>query len=150
MKSETERLIETLNRLMEDELKDDFENVEVTDADLHEPPTTEVKTTDELDAKTKISRALDVLKKAVDDFKNTTVEEVDLLKDAELLNRIANIDGIITAIETILTGKEEPEEAEPQEPLEEAPEADDEDDENGEEVNFDDEASLDLFNNDEE
>lgn len=146
MKSETERLIETLNRLMEDELKDDFENVEVTDTDLHEPPTTEVKTTDELDAKTKISRALDVLKKAVDDFKNTTVEEVDLLKDSELLNRIANIDGIITAIETILTGKEEPEE-EPQEPLEEAPEADDEDDE---EVNFDDEASLDLFNNDEE
>lgn len=146
MKSETERLIETLNRLMEDELKDDFENVEVTDTDLHEPPTTEVNVTDELDAKTKISRALDVLKKAVDDFKNTTVEEVDLLKDSELLNKIANIDGILATIETILTGKE-PEEAEPEEPLEEAPEADDEDDE---ELNFDDEASLDLFNNDEE
>lgn len=147
MKSETERLIETLNRLMEDELKDDFENVEVTDTDLHEPPTTEVNTTDELDAKTKISRALDVLKKAVEDFKNTTVEEVDLLKDAELLNKIANIDGILATIETILTGKEETEQQ--AEPLEEAPEAD-EDNEEGEEVNFDDEASLDLFNNDEE
>lgn len=143
MKSETEKLIETLNRLMEDELKDDFENIEVSDTDLHEAPTTETNTTDELDAKTKISRALDVLKKAVEDFKNATVEEVDLLNDSELLNKIEDMDGILTTIEGTLNGKETT-----QEPLEKAPEDDEDDDQ--EEVNFDDEASLDIFNNDEE
>lgn len=139
------KLIEEI-KLAEDELVDDFDTeIDGDQLNVEEPVTTE-----QLDAKTKVSRALDVLKSAVEDFKDSTVEELNVINDSMLFNYTETLEDTIKMIEGILNGdmpKEEPVEEETEE-LEEI-ETDDEDEED-EEVDFDDEASLDLFQDEEE
>ena len=139
------KLIEEI-KLAEDELVDDFD----TEIDGDQLNVEETATTEQLDAKTKVSRALDVLKSAVEDFKDSTVEELNVINDSMLFNYTETLEDTIKMIEGVLNGdmpKEEPVEEETEE-LEEI-ETDEEDDED-EEVDFDDEASLDLFQDEEE
>lgn len=147
------KLIEEINRLTEHEFVDDF-NSEITDTNL----SSDENITDQLNAKTKISRALDVFKEAIDDFKSAVVEELDLIADAELSTTIESLDDITAKITSILTGENSVKED--NEPVNAEEELDREDEETEEatapeededaEVNFDDEAELDLFGNDEE
>jgi hypothetical protein len=157
--NDIEKLIEELNGLLEDELVDSFDDVEVEDAKLDNTSNPEPRDrTEELDAKTKISRALDVLVSAIDDFKNSTTEVIDLANDSTILSQIESLDDAIKGIQDSLDGKGElanpPEEIEDNEDeeLEEVPEEDksEEDKEDEEEFDFDDEASLDLFGNKDE
>lgn len=149
---DTKQLVEELNSLIEDELVDDFEDVEVSDNHLSEEPEKEPEPrniTDELDAKTKISRALDVLISAVDDFKNAISTEIDLVADADFHNLTEELDNVILSMQNAITG-EHLKGANPQEELEEVPEDEKLEDEPEEEISFEDEASLDLFNPEEE
>ena len=150
------KLIEEINKLTEDEFIDQF-NTEVSDEDLK----VNDDLTKELNAKTKVSRALDVLKEAIDDFKDVALEELDLITDADLSKLLECLDDIVVDIKNVLTGKEkveekpeekeeiEIEEKEDIEPSEEANTQEAEDEE-AEEVNFDDEAELDLFGSEED
>ena len=149
---DTKQLVEELNSLIEDELVDDFEDVEVSDNHLSEEPEKEPEPrniTDELDAKTKISRALDILISAVDDFKNAISTEIDLVADADFHNLTEELDNVILSMQNAITG-EHLKGANPQEELEEVPEDEKSEDEPEEEISFEDEASLDLFNPEEE
>ena len=140
------KLIEEINNLTEDELVDDFEDTEVAEVVDTLDDTTNV--TDTLDAKVKISRALDVLKDAIDDFKDATIEEIDLVKDADLSVIFEDLDNIISRVTEFLTGKQENTEIpveSTEDEIEEVPQEDEEDEENEEDANFDDEANLDLF-----
>lgn len=138
------KLIEEI-KLAEDELVDDFD----TEIDGDQLNVEETATTEQLDAKTKVSRALDVLKSAVEDFKDSTVEELNVINDSMLFNYTETLEDTIKMIEGVLNGdmpKEEPVEEETEELEEIETDEDDED----EEVDFDDEASLDLFQDEEE
>ena len=149
---DTKQLVEELNSLIEDELVDDFEDVEVSDNHLSEEPEKEPEPrniTDELDAKTKISRALDVLISAVDDFKNAISTEIDLVADADFHNLTEELDNVILSMQNAITG-EHLKGANPQEELEEVPEDEKLEEEPEKEISFEDEASLDLFNPEEE
>ena len=147
------KLIEEINKLTEHEFVDDF-NSEITDTNLG----SDENMTDQLNAKTKISRALDVFKEAIDDFKSAVVEELDLIADAELSATIESLDDITLKITSILAGENSVEED--NEPVNTEEELDREDEDTEEatapeededvEVNFDNEAELDLFGNDEE
>ena len=142
------KLREEMNNLTEDEFVDDFDDTEINNdsfTDIDEP-VSDVSVTDELDAKTKISRALDVLKDAVEDFKTTTAEEIDLVKDANISMAIEQLDSTINTMTQELTGNKEqvePMDVTPSEELEEVPQDDEED--NDELVDFDTEAELDLL-----
>lgn len=141
------KLIEEI-KLAEDELVDDFD----TEIDGDQLNVEETATTEQLDAKTKVSRALDVLKSAVEDFKDSTVEELNVINDSMLFNYTETLEDTIKMIEGVLNGdmpKEEPVEEETEE-LEEIETGEDEEDDEDEEVDFDDEASLDLFQDEEE
>ena len=155
----TKQLIEELKQFteedfIEDEIVDEFETPIISDVNLNDT----ANLADELDAKTKIARALEVLKKAVDDFKNSTVTEIDLINDSTLLSTIEAIDEEIKTIESSLSGKVETDdeqitseidiEDETEDETEE--ETTDEPDFNIEEIDFDDAASLDFFGNEEE
>lgn len=138
------KLIEEI-KLAEDELVDDFD----TEIDGDQLNVEETATTEQLDAKTKVSRALDVLKSAVEDFKDSTVEELNVINDSMLFNYTETLEDTIKMIEGVLNGdmpKEEPVEEETEELEEIETDENDED----EEVDFDDEASLDLFQDEEE
>lgn len=132
--------------LAEDELVDEF------DADVNASFEDEVSLVDKLDAKTKVARALEVLKKSIEDFKDATVGEVDLLGDSLVLSCVEDLDACVKSLEDSLTlgtaSAEEvvEEDLVDEEPLnDEAEDAEAEDDEVEEETNFDDEASLDFL-----
>ena len=145
------QLIEELKKFteedfIEDEMVDEFETPAITDSNL----TDTTNLADELDAKTKIARALEVLKKAVDDFKTATVTEVDLINDSTLMSTIEAIDQEIKTIESSLSGKAEPI-AEPMDmPMEMDSEQTSDEDSDLDEIDFDDEASLDFFSDEDE
>lgn len=139
------KLIEEI-KLAEDELVDNFD----TEIDGDQLSVEETATTEQLDAKTKVSRALDVLKSAVEDFKDSTVEELNVINDSMLFNYTETLEDTIKMIEGVLNG-DMPKEAPVEEETEELEEIEaDEEDEEDEEVDFDDEASLDLFQDEEE
>lgn len=146
------KLIEEINALTEDELVDDFDDIEVSDFELTDEPKVEENTTESLDAKTKISRALDVLADAIEDFKNATVSEIDLVTDADLNVSFESLDGVVSEIRSALNGNTQPVVEEPVMDVEPVDELKDEDsgEEDFEEVDFDDEASLDLFGTEED
>lgn len=145
------QLIEELKKFteedfIEDEMVDEFETPAITDSNL----TDTTNLADELDAKTKIARALEILKKAVNDFKDATVMEVDLINDSTLMSTIEAIDQEIKTIESSLSGKVEPI-AEPIDvPVENDEMPVDDEDSDLEEIDFDDEASLDFFSDEDE
>ena len=145
------KLIEEINNLTEDEFVDDFEDAEVNT--VVEP--VETTTTDELDAKVKISRALDVLKQAIEDFKSATIEEIDLVNDSELTTTFEELDAVTNKVTNILSGNNEATDTQLLDDDVLNTEEDDvenveEDDEEQEEINFDDEANLDLFGTEED
>ena len=141
------QIIEEINSMVEDELVDEFVGAEIAPQELVAEPID--STTDELNAKTKISRALDVLVDAIGDFKNIAVEEMNLIDDADLGVSIETLDSAILEIRSVLNGKEVGiPEMPPMEPVMEEPaeeEAEEEVEEEVEEIDFDDEAALDLF-----
>lgn len=129
---------------------------------------------DTFDAKAKIARCLENLKQAVEDFKEATAEKVDLLKDELLLEQIEKLDVTVKDIEVALASgsnilgnselndafktelpsddfdteeTEEDEETEEETSEDEDEIEDDEEDEDEGEYSFDDQAGLDLFNN---
>lgn len=145
------KLIEDINLLSEDELVDEFEAPVVTDDIIIEDEVTEEKNslTNELEAKTRISRAFDTLKDALDYFKNITAEELDLVQDSLLNSSIEQLSDDIWAIESCLHN--DPVDSKVDDNIEAEAEINDdvedlEDEEAEEEVSFDDEAQLDLFN----
>ena len=93
------KLIEEI-KLAEDELVDDFD----TEIDGDQISVEETATTEQLDAKTKVSRALDVLKSAVEDFKASTVDELNVINDSMLFNYTETLEETITTIEGVLNG----------------------------------------------
>ena len=110
------KLIEEI-KLAEDELVDDFD----TEIDGDQLNVEETATTEQLDAKTKVSRALDVLKSAVEDFKDSTVEELNVINDSMLFNYAETLEDTIKMIEGVLNGdmpKEEPVEDKKEEKVE--------------------------------
>lgn len=149
-------IVEEINSLTEDEFVDEFD-AEISDTILDEPAV-QVSATDELDAKTKISRALDVLCDAIEDFKNATVGEIDLVTNADLNVTIEGLDGKINDIRAALNGEAPVQDIEPAiddelpaltDDIIDEPEQQEEDeeiaDEDLEDIVFDDEAELDLF-----
>lgn len=142
-------LIEEINRLAEDELIDDFEETEVSDDSFANVEPRDL--TSELSAKTKISRALDVLIDAIDDFKNSVTQELDLIQDADLTASFELLDEVTSQISSVISGNDQSilpvSEIEPED--EEVPSEDEEieDDQEDEEIDFDAEAELDLFSN---
>ena len=149
------KLIEELKKFteedfIEDEMVDEFETPAITDINMSD---SSHNLADELDAKTKVARALEVLKKAVDDFKNATVMEVDLINDSTLMSTIEAIDEEIKTIESTLSGNAEPISEPIDVPMEMPKDIENEEsdeDENLEEIDFDDEASIDFFSDDED
>lgn len=144
-------LIEEINRLAEDELIDDFEETEISDDSFANEEPVEKDLTSELSAKTKISRALDVLIDAIDDFKNSVTQELDLIQDADLTASFELLDEVTSQISSVISGNDQSilpvSEIEPED--EEVPSEDEEieDDQEDEEIDFDAEAELDLFSN---
>lgn len=138
------KLIEEI-KLAEDELVDNFD----TEIDGDQLSVEETATTEQLDAKTKVSRALDVLKSAVEDFKDSTVEELNVINDSMLFNYTETLEDTIKMIEGVLNG-DMPKEAPVEEETEELEEIETDENDEDEEVDFDDEASLDLFQDEEE
>ena len=167
MSKNINEVIEQLNSILEDELVDDFEMEPIEMEAVEEPA--KLSLTDELDAKTKISRALDNLKKAIDDFKNATITEVNLVQDADIIKATEELTNVCGTIETALSGKhdkneieniEEPEKEEvivqPEESVvelvidseetDEEQEAEDSEESNDYEmISFEDEAEFDIF-----
>lgn len=145
MENDLRKIIEEINSLAEDELVDEFEDVEITDTELE--PTND-NLTDTLEAKTKLSRALDVLKGQVEDFKNSVIEDVDLINDTTITTSFEALDNILKDIaDSLGANKEEDKDVFEVEADEEIVEDDTEEEkEEDVEVDFDDEASLDLFN----
>ena len=150
------KLVEEINALVEDELVDDFEDIEVSDVNFEDEQPEELadnaeanSMTDELDAKTKISRALDVFEDAVEDFKGAVFTEIDLIKDADLSSLVENLTQLVQDMRSTLAGNNvEPELIKDNEEVENELTDDNSEEEAEEEVrelNFDDEASLDLF-----
>lgn len=115
---------------------------------------------DTLAAKTNIARSLEALQVAVNDFKDASIEKLDLLGDNELIGAVESLDLALTAIENALNPKPlEPDvtdlNAAFMEPLEgevddELPTGPAEEDEDEEEVDFDSVAELDLLHREEE
>ena len=152
--SQIRKLIEEMNALAEMDMVDDFAVPPVENEPI-------LGATEELETKTKISRALDVLIKAIEDFKNETITDVELIGDNSLLTSIENLDNEVkgmqqnlasmgTAPAPVVVPEEPMMDAEPQEPVDEDNEdsEDDEDDEDDDFI-FDDEAELDLFGDEE-
>ena len=127
------KLVEEINRLAEDELIDDFEGIDVPNEPVAMPEPFDL--TSELNAKTKISRALDVLIDAIDDFKNSVTQELDLIQDADLTASFELLDEVTSQIRSVISGDDKP--------ILPASEKEPED----EEIDFDAEAELDLFSN---
>ena len=158
--STIKQIIAEMDALAEIDMVDDFEVPPVV-GDVS------IGATDTLEAKTKISRALDVLIKAVEDFKNETITDIEFIGDNTLLASIEGLDEEIKSIQQNLVSMgaiaepapiiapEEPMETELNvEPIESDEEVsedeNDEDDEDDEDFIFDDEAELDLFGDEED
>lgn len=146
------KLIEDINLLSEDELIDEFEAPAVIDDIVVEDEVVEEKSslTNELEAKTRISRAFDTLKDALDYFKSITAEELDLVQDSLLNSSIEQLSDDIWAIESCLHN--DPVDSKIDDNIEAEAEINDDitdeindEDEVEEETSFDDEAQLDLF-----
>lgn len=148
------KLVEEINSLVEDELIDDFDNVEISDAELIEDePNFEPlanNTTEELGAKTKISRALDVLSEAVEDFKNDIFTELDLVNDSDFSVLVENLDNLIQDMRNNLSNNSIKNEEKELLDADEVADNTSDDEQDEAEVDFDTEASLDLFENPEE
>lgn len=156
-------LIEEINALAEDEFVDEFEANELDLADtpvMEEPfPSAEVGTTEKLEARTNISRALDLLKKAVEDFKDSAIEEIEFIGDDLLLQSIESLDAEIETIASSLDiGKPAPVEVEEVPAEDEMPSESEEEemdfeleelDDEEQEPDFELEAGLDLFGSEE-
>jgi hypothetical protein len=165
------KLIETINALTEGGIKEETleDTIETEVPEIKSTIEDTMSTADKLAAKTKIARALEVLKDAIEEFKDASVEKVDLLKDEELLGAIEGLDLAVGTIEKNLNpesdildnplnaafkdelpAEDEEEEAEETADDEElelgTEEEDEEDEEDEEEHDFDAEASLDLLN----
>ena len=137
-------LIENINSLLEDDLIDEFEDSEImADQVIGDMD----NTTEQLNAKTKISRALDILVDAIEDFKNTAVTEIDLISDADLGVSIEHLDTAIANIRAVLNNNQEidMQKEDSQDNAELISQEEKEEKEEKEEVSFDDEALLDLF-----
>ena len=145
------KLVEEINRLAEDELIDDFEGIDVPNEPVAMPEPFDL--TSELNAKTKISRALDVLIDAIDDFKNSVTQELDLIQDADLTASFELLDEVTSQILSVISGDDKSilpaSEIEPEDEEIEDDQEDEEieDDQEDEEIDFDAEAELDLFSN---
>ena len=137
------KLIEDINLLAEDELVDEFETPVVDDVVVTEE---KPSITSELEAKTRISRAFDTLKDALDYFKDITAEELDLVQDSLLNSTIEQLSNDIWAIESCLHNDPVKDTEEVVDEIEVEDDIEDEDNVEEEEVSFDDEAQLDLFN----
>ena len=172
--ADIKKIIEDLNSILEDELIDQFdmESVELENdvkAEIEKP----LSLTDELDAKTKISRALDNFKKALEDFKSASISEIDLIKDSNIIDSMECLTKCCSDIESALSGKndlknqmeldlvEEPQEVEEEdsvEPIEVEETEEDEkldaqsedekldDDSDDDFSSFEEEAEFELFN----
>ena len=166
---EIDELVDKVEETSEDEMEEGLDDNmfdEVVDPLEHD------NTTELLNAKTKISRALDVLKDAINDFKTMVVTQIDLIEDAELSAQMEALDKVIMDMSNTLVSEpvqpndfeedgfedaentEDSEETDSEktdreetdrEEIEQEPE---EDEEEPKEVPFDDEASIDLFNPD--
>ena len=145
------KLIEEINILAEDELIDDFEGIDVPNEPV-EMSAQPFDLTSELNAKTKISRALDVLIDAIDDFKNSITEEIDLIEDADLTSSFELLDEVVSQIQDAISGNNAQDtmlnDIEQEEQSNEEQASEDEEDEESE-IDFDAEAELDLFSDEE-
>ena len=165
---EMKELIRQLKRIDEDLTEDTIEDT------IEPQQAPEMKTelvdgmsiADKLAAKTKIARALEVLKDAINEFKDASVSKLDMLNDNGLISAIETLDLAVTSIEQALA----PEQIEDggtglnaafadelpdepiEEPAEETEEEDEEDaeDEDTEEADFDSEAEFNLLDQAEE
>lgn len=151
------KILEELNSIMEDELVDDFGEVEIENTSL----APEVSLTDELNAKERIARGLDYLKAAIDTFKSATLTEIDLLNDTNITLALESLDQAVENISNALSGKintvdkneSEPEQVEDSEEVdtesedaeEEATEEPEEEEEGSEDAEFEEQAEFDLF-----
>lgn len=160
------RLIEEIEQaLKEAEFVDEFDITPVEEPINDVPSESEVglSKTEELDKKTKISRALDTLVAQINDFKDTAMFEISSLDDMDLINATDELFGAVEKVKATLYGEtispvenppmalEEPSDDDMADemPMEdEEPES--EDDEDMEEVDFDAEAGLDLFGTEED
>ena len=127
---------------------------------------------DKLAAKTKIAKSLEDLQLAIDDFKDASLEKLDLLNDEGLLSAIEGLDLAVTAIEQALNPEDvvaadggtglnaafsdelpdEPADEDEDTIEDEEDTIEDEEDEDSfdtEDVDFDDEAGLDLLGGEE-
>ena len=94
------KIVEELLRPQnEEELIDDFSDIQISDDDVvQDEPVTEVpqqpetselySDTDKLEALTKISRALDVLGEAIDEFEVSIIDVLDITGQADLISTI--------------------------------------------------------------
>jgi hypothetical protein len=149
------QIIAEIEALAEIDMVDDFEVPPVVGE-------VSVGATDTLEAKTKISRALDVLIKAVEDFKNETITDIEFIGDNTLLASIEGLDEEIKSIQQNLVSMGAVVEPAPMEVPAEPMDADfepvesdedvitDEEDEEDDDFIFDDEAELDLFGDEED
>lgn len=145
------KLVESINELVasEEEITDVQDTVDIDDATLDDPVgLVDYSTTDKLDAKTKISRAFDVLKKAFDDFQTDIVEDIEISSDSEILNSIQDLEVAFTNVENAIAATPQPEPVTSDVEEVEVEEETDEDDEL--EPDFDAEATIDFSNVEEE
>ncbi len=95
-------LIEELQTLIEDEIAEETMVDEIEPEVMDITHTAEFNDTmslaDELDARTKVARALENLQAAVEEFKQATAEKVDLLQDSLLLAGVEQLDMVLASI----------------------------------------------------
>lgn len=173
------KIVEELLRPQnEEELIDDFSDIQISDDDVvQDEPVTEVpqqpetselySDTDKLEALTKISRALDVLGEAIDEFEVSIIDVLDITGQADLISTIDELKNKFQQARDIVSPNKsteqspidlsfggELEDEEPEQELDDVELSDEEieptegdEDEEDKEVDFDKEASL--FNFDE-
>lgn len=146
------KLVESINELVasEEEIADVQDTtVDIDDTTLED--TVEIidySTTDKLDAKTKISRAFDVLKKAFDDFQTDIVEDIEISSDSDILRAVEELEASFDNLGNAIAPKEDeqPEEVIDQEVEQEVEVSDESDEDEGLEQDFDAEATIDFSN----
>ena len=86
-------------------VQDQFDGAEIDGSDVVEPPvaTGESNATEMLAAKTKISRAFDVLKDAFNDFQDQIVDSIELSGDNDILQAVDALSNSVTSLQQAIT-----------------------------------------------
>ena len=108
--SDIRKLVEDINEFADSmeatPVVDQFDGAELDDSNLattNNAPLADNNATEVLAAKTKISRAFDVLKDAFNDFQNQIVDSIDLSGDNDILQAVDALTNSVTSLQQAIS-----------------------------------------------